>query len=113
MAQAAAGADRAAADELLGYGEAVAKALDGRTAEIDFCREKLALPAAELNPPPLITGEDLKRLGIPPGPAYRPLLETVRDAQLERLILSQGEALALAQRLLASVSQPDGGQEEA
>src|SRR5262245_31696779 len=42
-------------DELLGYCEAVAKTLDGSAAEIEFCREKLALPTEELNPPPLVT----------------------------------------------------------
>ncbi|MCI0358853.1 MAG: CCA tRNA nucleotidyltransferase [Planctomycetaceae bacterium] len=83
-------------DELLSYCQAVAAVLDTSTAEIDFCRQKLALPAAELNPPPLITGEDLKPLGIPPGPAYRELLEAVRDAQLEKRIGTRDEALELA-----------------
>jgi poly(A) polymerase len=80
-------------DELLGYCEAVARIVDGSTAEIDFCRLKLALPPEELNPSPLITGEDLKQLGLPPGPAYRTLLEAVRDAQLEGQIRSRTEAL--------------------
>jgi hypothetical protein len=86
-------------DELLGYCEAVAKTLDATTADIDFCREKLALPPAELNPPPLITGDDLKALGIAPGPAYRDLLEAVRDAQLTGEIGTREEALARASRL--------------
>jgi poly(A) polymerase len=86
-------------DELLGYCAAVAKILDGQTADIDFCREKLALPAEVLNPPPLITGDDLKALGIPPGPAYRDLLEAVRDAQLTGEIGTREEALAHVSRL--------------
>jgi poly(A) polymerase len=85
--------------ELLGYCEAVAKTLDGSSAEIDFCREKLALPPVELNPPPLITGDDLKQIGVPPGPEYRTILDAVRDAQLEHTVTTQAAALALAQRL--------------
>jgi poly(A) polymerase len=81
------------ADELLGYCDAVARVVDGSTIEIEFCREKLALPPDELNPPPLITGEDLKQLGIPLGPAYRELLDAIRDAQLQGDIHSRSEAL--------------------
>ncbi len=85
-------------DELLVYAQAVAAVVDGNTSEIDFCREKLSLPAAELNPPPFLTGDDLKRVGISPGPAYRTILEAVRDAQLEGRITSREEALALAKK---------------
>jgi len=88
-------------DELLDYCEAVAKALDRTTAEIDFSRSKLALPAEQLNPSPLITGEDLKQLGIAPGPRYRELLERVRDAQLQREIGNREEAIALVRKVLA------------
>jgi len=86
-------------EELIAYCQAVAEVLDGSTSEIDFCRQKLSLPAAELNPPPLITGDDLKQLGIPTGPAYRELLDAVRDAQLEQRIATRDEALTLAKRL--------------
>jgi poly(A) polymerase len=83
-------------DELLGYCDAVACAVDGTTHEIEFCRTKLALPAAELNPPPLITGNDLKAVGIDPGPIYKQILEAVRDAQLEKKLTSQDDALRFA-----------------
>jgi poly(A) polymerase len=86
-------------DELLGFCHAVAKVLDGSKAEIDFCRAKLALPPEQLNPPPLITGDDLQRLGLPPGPAYRELLDAVRDAQLDQRLATRDDALAfVAQR---------------
>ena len=88
--------------ELLGYCQAVATVLDHSTAEIDFCRAKLALPSAELNPSPLVTGDDLKELGLPPGPVYREILDRIRDAQLDKQIASRGEALTLAQRLANS-----------
>ena len=53
-----------------------------RLARSTFCREKLQLPPEQLNPPPLISGEDLRGLGIPAGPVYKQLLEQARDAQL-------------------------------
>ncbi|MBW8883980.1 MAG: CCA tRNA nucleotidyltransferase, partial [Planctomycetia bacterium] len=84
---------------LLGYCEAVARVVEGSTAEIGFCYEKLGLPAEVLNPPPLITGDDLKQLGLPPGPAYRKLLDAVRDAQLDNKITTRDEALELARNL--------------
>jgi poly(A) polymerase len=82
------------AEELLGYCQAIATVVDGDAAEIEFCRAKLAMPRDQLNPPPLITGDDLKQLGLPPGPAYRDLLDAVRDAQLDERLATRDEALA-------------------
>lgn len=87
--------------ELLDYCEAVCAVFDGTTAAVDHCRRLLLLPADQLDPPPLISGDDLKRIGIPPGPRYRPILESVRDAQLEGKVATQEEALALARRLMS------------
>jgi poly(A) polymerase len=86
--------------ELLGYCEAIARVVDGSTAQIGFCLAKLALPTDDLDPPPLITGNDLKQLGIPPGPAYRELLDGVRDAQLEKRILTREDAARLLRTLI-------------
>ena len=83
------------AEELVCFCEAVDVALGGGFAGTGYCRMKLALPAAELNPPPLITGEDLKRLGIALGPAYKDILEAMRDEQLEGRIASLSDALEL------------------
>lgn len=87
------------AADLLSYGRAVAQVLDGHTADIDFAAARLALPPTQLNPPPLITGDDLRRTGIPPGPAYKRILDAVRDAQLEGRLQSSREALELARTL--------------
>ncbi len=87
------------AADLLDYGRAVAAVLDGHTADIDHAAERFALPPDQLNPPPLITGDDLRRLGIPTGPAYKGILDAVRDAQLEQRIHSAEEALELAHQL--------------
>jgi tRNA nucleotidyltransferase/poly(A) polymerase len=87
------------AHELLVLGEAVACVVDGATDEIAFCREKLSLPPETLNPPPLLTGNDLIAAGWPPGPMFQVVLDAVRDAQLDEKIATRDEALALATTL--------------
>lgn len=54
----------------------------------------------EVNPPRLLTGDDLIALGLRPGPPFRELLEAVRDAQLEGRVRTREEALALVRELL-------------
>ncbi len=60
---------------------------------------KRSLPPEQLNPPPLITGDDLRRAGWKPGPHFRVVLERVRAAQLDRQITTRDEALELAEAL--------------
>ncbi len=43
---------------------------------------------------PLVTGADLKALGLPPGPEFKAILAAVEDEVLERRIASRDEALA-------------------
>jgi poly(A) polymerase len=61
-----------------------------------FCEEFLArTPREELDPPPLVTGDDLIRLGLAPGPRFKELLDEIRDAQLNGAIATKEDALAL------------------
>jgi tRNA nucleotidyltransferase/poly(A) polymerase len=99
-------------DELLTYCQAVAEVVDGSAAAIEFCRSKLALPPEQLNPPPLIHGDDLRRLGIPPGPVYRLLLDAVRDAQLEQRIHTRAQALEMARQQWQSQARSSPPPEE-
>lgn len=85
--------------ELLCLTASLEKVLDTSTANTDHCRERLRLPPHELNPPPLITGDDLKAAGLAAGKLFKMLLEKVRDAQLEKRISTRDEALALALQL--------------
>lgn len=65
-------------------------------------RQALDLPPLALNPPPLIDGHDLAGLGIPAGPRFRDILQSVRDAQLDGKITSKQEALRMATRIAHS-----------
>ncbi|MCG3173847.1 MAG: CCA-adding enzyme [Myxococcota bacterium] len=69
----------------------------------EFCLRKLDELAREPPPRPrLVTGEDLKQLGLAPGPRYREILDAVEDAQLEQPELDREQALDIARRLAAS-----------
>ncbi|MGQ0633892.1 MAG: CCA tRNA nucleotidyltransferase [Planctomycetaceae bacterium] len=77
-------------------------------ADTDFCERYLEqTPEAEINPAPLISGDDLIALGLAPGATFRDLLERVRDAQLEGTVATREEAIALVKLWL---SPPHGGE---
>jgi poly(A) polymerase len=86
-------------EELLALFDAVAASGAADPADAAYCRERLALPTDELNPPPLVTGDDLVAHGVPRGAAYKTLLEQIRDAQLDRTVTTRAEALALVDQL--------------
>ncbi|HID74853.1 MAG TPA: CCA tRNA nucleotidyltransferase [Planctomycetaceae bacterium] len=87
------------AEDLVRLTEARARAGQADPDEARWCREKLALPRHQLDPPPLLTGHDLIDLGIPPGPQLGQLLAQLRDAQLDGRIGTKQDALALARQL--------------
>ncbi|GIW78834.1 MAG: cytidine(C)-cytidine(C)-adenosine (A)]-adding enzyme [Gemmatales bacterium] len=89
-------------DELLALAQASASAEGDRTDAIDFCRDLLKRwsPSA-LDPEPLLTGDDLRKMGVAPGPHYKRILQTIRDAQLNEEIGSREEAVRFAEKLLA------------
>jgi poly(A) polymerase len=53
-----------------------------------------------LDPPPLLTGDDLKVMGLTPGPLFKELLERTREAQLNGDIHTPDEARDLVRRIL-------------
>ncbi len=62
----------------------------------NFTQEKLrSLPAEQIRPVPLLTGDDLIQAGYPPGPQFKELLTAVEDAQLDGSIHTKEEALEL------------------
>jgi poly(A) polymerase len=93
-------------EELLRLHEADALASGHSLDHVTYCRQLLAESAPEdLNPPPLVTGDDLKRMGVPPGPIYKKILDAVREAQLDATITTQEQAVELVMKLLAEWQQ--------
>jgi poly(A) polymerase len=75
----------------------------------DFAQEKLrSLPAEQIRPRPLITGDDLIASGYPPGPHFKELLTAVEDAQLEGTISTKEEAMELVQNRLRPGEERSG-----
>ncbi len=58
---------------------------------------------------PELSGDDLKRMGIPPGPAYRNILSRLRDARLDGDVSTRAEEEALVREWL-KVNLPAGSQ---
>jgi poly(A) polymerase len=89
-------------DELLALHRADALASTGNTEHVDYCEYyRQTQPAGPINPPPLVTGHDLVRHGLKPGPRFGELLDQIREAQLDGLIQSKREALEWVDRQLA------------
>ena len=67
----------------------------GRTLEdYDFFYAKMREFSEEaIRPKPLVTGDDLIRMGYEPGPRFKEILQEVEDAQLEGQIKLREEAL--------------------
>lgn len=57
---------------------------------------------------PELSGNDLKRMGIPPGPTYRNILSRLRDARLDGAVSTRTEEEALVREWL-NVQVPAGG----
>jgi poly(A) polymerase len=57
-------------------------------------------PREVLDPPPLLTGDDLLALGWEQGPIFKKVLDAVREAQLDGTITTKEEATELAMRLV-------------
>jgi len=59
----------------------------------NFVHEQLAqMPAEEIRPKPLLTGDDLIAMGYTPGPQFKQILAAVEDAQLEGRLQDTEEA---------------------
>jgi poly(A) polymerase len=59
-------------------------------------------PPEKVYPPKLVTGDDLKGMGLKPGPRFREILLAVEEAQLEGRLQDRESALEFAR----SISQP-------
>ena len=68
----------------------------GATESAAFLRERLSWPKVELNPEPLLTGEDLIQSGVSPGPSFKAMLDECRVRQLDGELQTKDQALELA-----------------
>jgi poly(A) polymerase len=69
-------------------------------ADLQHCRSKLQLPPEQLNPAPLIGGDNLIAHGLKPGKIFQKLLNRVRDAQLEGKLATKEEALTMVDAIM-------------
>lgn len=67
---------------------------------IQFCRDRLAWKTDKLNPPPLLDGSALIKLGITPGPKFSLILSDLRTAQLDGDISTMDQAIERAQQMV-------------
>jgi putative nucleotidyltransferase with HDIG domain len=89
--------------ELLELHRADALAAGRDTDHVAYCERLLCeWTKDDLDPPPLLTGDDLIQAGYKPGPIFKKILDAVREAQLDGTIRTTEEAWALGNRLLAS-----------
>jgi poly(A) polymerase len=87
--------------ELLAMHRADALASGRGTDHVEYCERLLEEWSQEdLNPAPLLTGHDLTRLGLNPGPVFKELLDAVREAQLDGTLKNSREALEMVFRML-------------
>jgi len=80
-------------DDLLNWMEARAEVENRLSNSALWCRERLNWPKEQLNPPPLIRGDDLLETGVVQGPMFREILDRVRKAQLDGIVTTREEAL--------------------
>jgi poly(A) polymerase len=86
--------------ELLALHRADAVASGRDVQHVEFCEQCLRdWPPEELNPPPLLTGDDLIVLGLSPGPEFKRLLDSVREAQLDGTARTKDEAMNIVHGL--------------
>lgn len=57
---------------------------------------QVARPRAEIDPSPLVTGDDLLAAGVPPGKSIGAALSRIRELQLDGAIGTKAEAIAIA-----------------
>jgi poly(A) polymerase len=72
----------------------------GSLESYDFVRRFIAeTPPEKVRPPRLVTGEDLKGLGLKPGPRFKEILLAVEEAQLEGQFPDRESALRFAREM--------------
>ncbi|MEO5915505.1 MAG: CCA tRNA nucleotidyltransferase [Luteolibacter sp.] len=78
---------------------------NGFTDNYEFLQAKAEeFAKAPLIPPPLVTGRDLIKLGLQPGPRFKEILDAIQTEQLEGRILDREPAMDYLRELAAETS---------
>ena len=85
--------------DLIALTRAEERVTRGTATAAEFCERYLRdQPQGPIDPLPLLDGNDLRALGLRPGPDFSAWLTAVRDAQLGRRIGTKEEAVAFLER---------------
>lgn len=99
-----------AASELVALVASITATRRENNTSVRFFQRFLAeTPHEELNPAPLISGDELIRLGYRPGPRFKEVLEEIRNQQLDGKISGQNEALEVARQLHENAAADTNG----
>jgi poly(A) polymerase len=91
--------------ELLALHRADAQASGRDDSHVVYCERLLSsTPRERLDPPPLLTGDDLLAAGLAPGPRFKELLDAARAAQLDGALADRAAALEWLKQQLASAA---------
>ncbi|GIX03449.1 MAG: cytidine(C)-cytidine(C)-adenosine (A)]-adding enzyme [Planctomycetaceae bacterium] len=93
--------------KLLAFKRAQLQARGGDDSPVQHCEELLRqIPPEQRHPPPLITGRDLQRWGLTPGPLFTQLLSALRTAQLNEEIHTREQAEQWIKQRIATDPPP-------
>ena len=73
---------------------------DGPQRRQSLAERVRAVPTEAVQPPPLVTGEDLLGRGLEPGPQYKEILDALYVRQLDEELRTRDQALAALDQLL-------------
>ncbi len=90
--------------------EALGRIDEHRVRVADRGPRRVELEGVDCAPLPLLTGDDLLAAGLSPGPAFKRILQTVYDAQLEARIESKAAGLSMALALAGHEQADHPGQ---
>lgn len=86
-------------EELMLLGEADVMSASGNMENLEFLRDKLdSWEPEEIRPTPFITGRDLIKLGLKPGPIFGTIINEVEDLQLEGKLANREDALRFIEK---------------
>ena len=73
--------------------------------EAAHCQSLRQMPPELLDPPPLVSGDDLIRAGLRAGKHFATILRVLRDGQLDGTIRTSSEAIAFAQAIVLETNK--------